>query len=61
LGIPRNSVVLPAGYEIVSCSVSTQVITEPDGRFKLAFVNPGSGGQLEVTIKAKKLSQNRPR
>jgi len=61
LGIPRNSVVLPAGYEIVSCSVSTQVITEPDGRLKLAFVNPGSGGQLEVTIKAKKLSQNRPR
>src|SRR5215510_5478418 len=59
LGIPRNSVVLPAGYEIVSCSVSTQVITEPDGRLKLAFVNPGSGGQLEVTIKAKKLSQNR--
>lgn len=28
---------------------------EADGRLKLAFVNPGSGGQLEVTIKAKKL------
>jgi len=55
LGIPRDSVVLPAGYEIVSCSVAAQVLRETDGRLKLAFVNPGSGGQLEVTIKAKKL------
>jgi len=58
LGIPRDSVVLPAVYEIVSCSVATQVLTEPDGRLKLSFVNAGSGGQLEVTINAKKLSQN---
>jgi hypothetical protein len=55
LGIPRDSIVLPAGYEIVSCSVATQVLMGADGRLKLAFVNPGSGGQLEVTIKARKL------
>src|SRR5262245_32595855 len=55
LGIPRDSVVLPMGYEIVSCSVATQVLTEADGRLKLAFVNPGSGGQLEVNIRARKL------
>jgi hypothetical protein len=55
LGIPRDSVVLAAGYEIVSCSVATQVLMEADGRLKLAFVNPGSGGQLEVTIRARKL------
>jgi hypothetical protein len=55
LGIPRDSVVLPAGYEIVSCSVATQVLIEADGRLKLAFVNAGSGGQLEVTIRARKL------
>src|SRR6266568_4003515 len=61
LGIPRDSIVLPTGYEIVSCSVATQVLAEPDGRLKLAFVNPGSGGQLEVMIKAKKLSQYHPR
>src|SRR2546421_11313586 len=61
LGIPRDSIVLPAGYEIVSCSVATQVLKEPDGRLKLAFVNPGSGGQLEVTIKARKVCQNRLR
>jgi hypothetical protein len=55
LGIPRNSVVLPAGYEIVSTSISAQVMREADGRLKLAFVNPGSGGQLEVTIQARRL------
>ncbi|HEU4391671.1 MAG TPA: hypothetical protein VFV34_28040 [Blastocatellia bacterium] len=55
LGIPRNSVVLPAGYEIVSCTAAAQVIPEKDGRLKLAFVNPGSGGQLEVMIRAKKI------
>ena len=58
LGIPRDSIVLPAGYEIVSCSVAVQVLKEPDGRLKLAFVNPGSGGQLEVTMRAKKLKEN---
>ena len=61
LGIPRDSIVLPIGYEIVSCSVATQVLKETDGRLKLAFVNPGSGGQLEVTIKATALGQNRLR
>ena len=60
LGIPRDSVVLPVGYEVASCSVATQVLTETDGRLKLAFVNPGSGGQLEVAIRAKKLPSNKP-
>ncbi len=57
LSIPRNSVVLPAGFEIVSSSVATQVLTEGDGRLKLAFVNAGSGGPLEVTIKARRLKK----
>ena len=61
LGIPRDSIVLPSGYEIVSCSVATQVLTESDGRLKLAFVNAGSGGQLDVTIKAKKLPEKKPK
>ena len=60
LGIPRDSIVLPAGYEIVSCSVAAQVLTQADGRLKLAFVNPGSGGQLEVTIRARKLNRSVP-
>lgn len=59
LGIPRNSVVLPSGFEVVSSSVATQVLQESDGRLKLAFVNPGSGGQLEVTIKARPLAASK--
>jgi len=55
LGIPRDSVVLPVGYEIALCSVVAELLKKKDGRLKLAFVNPGSGGQLEVTIRAKKL------
>jgi hypothetical protein len=55
LGIARNSVVLPAGFEVVSSSVATQILMEADGRLKLAFVNPGSGGALEATIKARRL------
>lgn len=59
LGIPRNSVLLPSGFEVVSSTVATQVLTEADGRLKLAFVNPGSGGQLEVTIKARPLAASK--
>ena len=59
LGIPRNSVVLPAGFEVVSCSVAAQLLTEADGRLKLSFVNAGSGGQLEVAIKARRLPQSK--
>ena len=56
LSIPRNSVILPAGFEVVSSSVATQVLMEADGRLKPAFVNPGSGGALEVTIKGRRLA-----
>ena len=52
LGIPRDSVVLPAGYELVQSTVAAQVLGQADGRLRLAFMNPGSGGQLEVKIVA---------
>lgn len=55
LGNPRNSIVLPAGYEIVSSAAAAQVMTEADGRINLSFVNPGSGGQLEINIVARKV------
>lgn len=56
LSIPRNSVVLPQGYEVVYSSVAAQLMTESDGRLKLAFVNGGSGGPLEVTIRARRIA-----
>jgi hypothetical protein len=42
LGIRRNAVVLPAGYELVACNVPSQVITEQDGRIKITFMNTGA-------------------
>ena len=43
LGIKRNKVVLPAGYELVGCNVPSQVLQEPDGRIAISFLNAGSG------------------
>ena len=40
LGIKRNAVVLPAGYELVSCNFPSQVLQESDGRIKVSFWNP---------------------
>ena len=39
LGIKRNAVVLPPGYELVSCNIPSQVIEEPDGRVGISFMN----------------------
>jgi hypothetical protein len=38
-GIKRNAVVLPAGYELVSCNYPSQLLQEPDGRLKVSFWN----------------------
>ncbi|HSG06723.1 MAG TPA: hypothetical protein VLA36_00095 [Longimicrobiales bacterium] len=49
LGIRRNSVVLPAGYELVEANYPVQVDTESDGRIRVSFMNPGPGAvDLEV-------------
>ena len=44
LGIKRNAVVLPSGYELTRVNYPSQVVTEPDGRIKVSFLNPGSAG-----------------
>jgi hypothetical protein len=52
LSIPRNSVVLPAGYELVACNVPSQVLPEPDGRVAISFMN-GSGAEAPLVVKGK--------
>jgi len=52
LSIPRNSVVLPAGYELVACNIPSQVLAEPDGRIAISFMN-GGGGEAPLVVKAK--------
>lgn len=52
LGIRRNKVVLPAGYQLIACNVPSQVLTEPDGRISVNFMN-GSAGEAPLIVKAK--------
>ena len=40
LGIARNSIVLPAGYELIACNIPSQIIEEEDGRIAVSFMNP---------------------
>lgn len=39
LGSRRGSIVLPAGFELLSCNVPVQVLSEPDGRLGIAYMN----------------------
>jgi hypothetical protein len=43
LGVPRNKVVLPAGYELVGLNVPSQILTQPDGRVAISFMHAGAG------------------
>jgi hypothetical protein len=52
LSIPRNSVVLPPGYEVVACNVPSQVLTQSDGRVAISFMN-GSDAVAPLIVKAK--------
>jgi hypothetical protein len=59
LGIRRNKVVLPAGYQLVGCNVPSQILTEPDGRISISFMNP-SAGEAPLIAKAKLGAQTGP-
>ena len=54
LGIKRNAIVLPAGYELVSCNVPAQVTSEADGRIVVSFMN-SFPGPAAVVIKGRRL------
>ena len=48
LGIKRNAVVLPRGYELTSCNIPAQILEETDGRVVVSFMNtyPGAAPLL---------------
>ena len=54
LGVPRNTVVLPLGWELVSCNVPAQVLSEPDRRIAVSFVN-ANPDPVSVVIRARRL------
>ena len=51
LGIKRNAVVLPAGYELVASSFPAQVLQEADGRIGISFWN-NTPIEAAVTVRA---------
>jgi len=52
LGIKRNAIVLPKGYEIVSSNYPSQILQEADGRISVSFWN-WTPGEAAVTIRAR--------
>lgn len=56
LGIKRNAIVLPQGYELVSCNVPSQVLTDAQGRIVVSFINPGPGA-APLVIRARRLAR----
>jgi hypothetical protein len=56
LGIKRNAVVLPAGYELLACNVPSQVLEEPDGRLAISFMN-SYPGQAPLVVRARRLAR----
>jgi hypothetical protein len=59
LGIKRDKIVLPTGYELVGCNVPSQILQEPDGRITVSFINAGSG-EAPLVLHAKLGAQTRP-
>jgi hypothetical protein len=59
LSIPRNKVVLPAGFELVACTVPSQVLSEPDGRIAVSFMNAGAE-EAHLILHAKPGAQTGP-
>jgi hypothetical protein len=56
LGVARNKVMLPAGYEVVGLTVAAQIRTESDGRIAVSFLHAGSGS-APLVLRARKDAQ----
>lgn len=55
LGIKRNTVVLPRGYEMISCNYPSQVIEQADGRVAISFWN-ATPAEAPLTLRARPAS-----
>lgn len=55
LGIKRNAVVLPRGFELLSCNFPSQVLQEPDGRIAISFWND-TPSEAALTLRARPIA-----
>ncbi len=53
LGIRRNAIVFPAGWEVIRCNVPAQILSQPDGRLRVSLMHTGPDA-LPVTIEARR-------
>lgn len=53
LGVRRNKIVLPPGYEVIGLTVPAQIRTEPDGRIAVSFLHAGAG-EAPLKVRAAK-------
>ncbi len=56
LGVARNKVVLPSGYEVVGLTVPSQILTQQDGRVAISFIHAGAG-EAPLVLRAIKDAQ----
>ncbi|MGH7678906.1 MAG: hypothetical protein ACRENU_10600, partial [Gemmatimonadaceae bacterium] len=54
LGIKRNAIVLPAGYELVASNYPSQILQEPDGRIAVSFWN-STPAEAPIQLRARRL------
>jgi hypothetical protein len=54
LGITKNSVVLPLGYELIAVNYPSQIRREADGRIQVSFINIGSAA-VPYVVKGRKV------
>jgi hypothetical protein len=57
LGIKRNSIILPKGYELIRCNYPSQVIMESSGRIKVSFIH-SVAGEVPIHIEGRKLPES---
>ncbi len=60
LGIRRNAVVLPKGFELTEVNYPSQVNMERDGRIVASFMNDGTGA-VPYKIRARRILSRTPR
>ncbi|HXZ60041.1 MAG TPA: hypothetical protein VEG26_07635 [Steroidobacteraceae bacterium] len=56
LGVKRNKIVLPPGYEVTGLTVPAQIRTEQDGRIAVSFLHAGAG-EAPLKVRAVKDAQ----
>ena len=62
LGVRRNAIALPAGFQLTECNVPSQVLSEPDGRTRISFMHqaPGPAALVLKAMPGAQTSKPRP-